>query len=382
MFAFNTILLSYIYSFSFVFFYLQFVFQQALDSLSRIPSDSDDTKKSFLQARRAVILAVVQQTKDTKTLEELVDGGYLNAIKLWLDQILDGTVGKSRPYPRFGFISCESLSLTVVYFTGSMDFLLHLLSSIIHLPVDKAIVKESGMGKAIGSLAKDKFCRGPNENAVQERVDQIKDAWHASVKARKVSATPDVKKEPTQEDPKPLPSSKRKITTEESSPETKRKIKIEAPPPKKVKSNPGFSMSALLEKVSGNKTLESKETTKWNSTQLPKEEVPAPSPKAEPSDTAIAKLGSNKEDPAPEKRGKLRVCESRRAPGTYLIVCLGKKASKRVKWADHFGIDLEKKANVDGAEENSGAEEKTEVSWADRKKRDRLREKELLAKVK
>ena len=70
--------------------------------------------------------------------------------------------------------------------------LLHLLSNIKDLPVTKSIVKQSGMGKAIGSIGKHSICAGtPNETAIMDRVDGIKSAWNASVKARKdkVSAT-------------------------------------------------------------------------------------------------------------------------------------------------------------------------------------------------
>ena len=42
------------------------------------------------------------------------------------------------------------------------------------------------MGKAIGSIEKNKICAGtPNEIAVKERVKGIKDAWNKSVKALK-----------------------------------------------------------------------------------------------------------------------------------------------------------------------------------------------------
>jgi hypothetical protein len=68
-----------------------------------------------------------------------------------------------------------------------MDLLLHLLSSISQLPVTKNSVKESGMGKTIGDLGKHKICAGtPNETAIKDRIQIIKDAWQASVKARKL----------------------------------------------------------------------------------------------------------------------------------------------------------------------------------------------------
>jgi hypothetical protein len=64
--------------------------------------------------------------------------------------------------------------------------LLHLLSSVTGLPVTKSVVKASGMGKAIGSIEKHALVVGtPNETAVKDRVQSIKDSWHASVKALK-----------------------------------------------------------------------------------------------------------------------------------------------------------------------------------------------------
>ena len=63
-----------------------------------------------------------------------------------------------------------------------------------------------------------------------------------------------------------------------------------------------------------------------------------------------------------------------------------KKQSKRVKWSDHFGGNLTASRILEGEElqpqqEEDGADESS-VSWSDRRRRDRLREKELLAKAK
>ena len=71
-------------------------------------------------------------------------------------------------------------------FIGGVDLLLHLLTNIIELPVTKSVVKDSGMGKAIGSIEKHPVCSGTlNETAVRERVEKIKTAWNKSVKALK-----------------------------------------------------------------------------------------------------------------------------------------------------------------------------------------------------
>jgi hypothetical protein len=59
---------------------------------------------------------------------------------------------------------------------------------------------------------------------------------------------------------------------------------------------------------------------------------------------------------------------------------------KRVKWSDHFGGNLTASRILEGDDlqpqpDEGGADEST-VSWSDRKKRDRLREKELFAQAK
>ena len=55
-----------------------------------------------------------------------------------------------------------------------------------------------------------------------------------------------------------------------------------------------------------------------------------------------------------------------------------------MKWHDHFGGDLTASHIIEGDEANADdtTAEGDGVSWTDRRRRDRLREKELLAKVK
>jgi hypothetical protein len=66
--------------------------------------------------------------------------------------------------------------------------LLHMLTNITTLPVTKSVVKDSGMGKAIGSVEKHSICAGtPNETPIKVRVRELKDAWNKSVKALKDS---------------------------------------------------------------------------------------------------------------------------------------------------------------------------------------------------
>jgi hypothetical protein len=60
-----------------------------------------------------------------------------------------------------------------------------------------------------------------------------------------------------------------------------------------------------------------------------------------------------------------------------------KKPEKRVKWADHFGGALSISQLVEDGETAEGENPiDASVSWTDRKKRDRIREKDLLAKAK
>jgi hypothetical protein len=113
--------------------------------------------------------------------------------------------------------------------------LLHLLSSITGLPVTKSVVKASGMGKAIGSIEKHSLVVGtPNETAVKDRVQSIKDSWHASVKALKGKDTPAATNTVT----------KRQIESPAPSPPSAKRVKV-ADDSKKVS-----SFSSLLKKVS------------------------------------------------------------------------------------------------------------------------------------
>jgi TFIIS helical bundle-like domain len=83
--------------------------------------------------------------------------------------------------------------------------------------VSKATIKDSGLGKAVGAIEKHRICKGsPNEAAISERVQQIKDAWSARVKAQKL-----------QEPPKEVTGSKRPLqTSSDASPSSTKKVKV------------------------------------------------------------------------------------------------------------------------------------------------------------
>ena len=70
--------------------------------------------------------------------------------------------------------------------------------------------------------------------------------------------------------------------------------------------------------------------------------------------------------------------------GGYAVAAPQKKQVKRVKWADHFGDPLSVSKMIEGNSSQPSQEEAPDatVSWSDRRRRDRLREKELLAQVK
>lgn len=58
--------------------------------------DSDDMKKNLMVQRRTILLAAVAGTPgDSPALEKIIAEGYLNAVKTWLDDILQHSVGES-----------------------------------------------------------------------------------------------------------------------------------------------------------------------------------------------------------------------------------------------------------------------------------------------
>jgi TFIIS helical bundle-like domain len=210
-------------------------------------------------------------------------------------------------------------------YKGGVDFLLHMLSNITDLPVTKSIVKDSGMGKAVGAIEKKSICAGtPNESAIKSRVQAIKSAWNKSVKARKEETTA-----PADSEIDSSTSKDRTVgTTKRSLPPTTTHV------PKKAKVGDGkaskssSSLSNLLRRVA-------------------------------PGDSSSNGDSANKSS---------------------------SKKKRSVKWADHFGSKLSmiKLIGSISDENNLSDELHTEptAGFLDRTKRDRHREKELLAKVK
>lgn len=255
---------------------------------------------------------------------------------------------------------------------GGMDLLLQLLSNIVDLPVNKAHVKQSGMGKLIGNVEKNSMVKDtPNEAAVKERVQKVKDAWYASVKARKsqdaaAAAAAAAKNDNT----KPSAGSKRELSSQSNgSPISVKRVKTD--------DDKNSSLSSLLKRVSGTKNNGSKPDSA-DSPAVPKKTTP---------------------EKSQSQAGKIFACVSRfRKPCGFFVaadsnsflylptagaVAKKKKSANRVKWADHFGGDLSASQLYEGENASAVAElTDTSVSWTDRKKRDRAREKELLSKMK
>lgn len=213
----------------------RFSLMQKAKDVSSIPAPSDELKKATLEQRRCILLAVVGGTpSNSPSLTRVLDKGFLVLVKTWLEDILSGSVG------RFFFaysstIVCVIVSnLSVRLLEGGVDLLLHLLSNVADLPVTKSVVKDSGMGKLIGSIEKHSICKGtPNETAIKERVERVKSSWNASVKARKAQ-------DATSSQPAKRPA---EIAAASPAPAKKPKTSDE---PKKTSS----SFSSLLKKVS------------------------------------------------------------------------------------------------------------------------------------
>ena len=206
---------------------------------------------------------------------------------------------------------------------GGIDLLLHLLTNITLLPVTKSIVKESGMGKAVGSIGKHRLIvDSPNKVAITERVNAIKDAWHKSVKVRK-----------------DRPQNSTAVASGQPS-STKRALgshSLPSSPAKKIKTddNKKSSFSSLLKKVEPASSL-----------------------------NFTGKLSSLADGDASKK------------------ATASKKSGRRLKWKDHFGGKLEAAKIIDDDNLIDADDDETSASWSDRKKLDSLREKELMAKAK
>lgn len=187
-------------------------------------------------------MAIVGSTSHSNpTVDGVLERGYLTHVKTWLDDILKGNVGAfllSPPW--FGWlpfrVATRLTPFSLFLSPGGVDLLLHLLKNIADLPVWTAVVKDSGLGKAIGSIEKHRICRDtPNEGPIREKVAIVKDHWKASVKARKIADPSSRDKVGAKREPV--------VSTEAASPSAKRT---------KVSESPKSSyFSSLVKKASG-----------------------------------------------------------------------------------------------------------------------------------
>jgi hypothetical protein len=87
------------------FFFFNYHSQKA-DNVEKISAVATtiELKKAALEYRRCIILGLVGSTSSTSpALERILENGYLDHVKIWLDDILNGTAGES--------VSNESCSL-------------------------------------------------------------------------------------------------------------------------------------------------------------------------------------------------------------------------------------------------------------------------------
>jgi hypothetical protein len=64
-------------------------------SLDSIHEEDPDAKKAVLVTRRCIILGLVGATPASNpSLGSILQQGYLNAVKQWMDEILHGSVGE------------------------------------------------------------------------------------------------------------------------------------------------------------------------------------------------------------------------------------------------------------------------------------------------
>ena len=262
---------------------------QKISCVENIGSANPASDRRTLDYRRCVVLAIVGATPaESPSVGRILTNGYLDSVKLWLDDTLSGSEGMFVAFVNaiflLGHVSIETFTDAASSSnTGGIDMLLHLLSNIANLPVTKTVVKNSGMGKAIGSIEKHSKCKGtPNEPAILERVLQVKDAWQASVKAKK----------PRDEVP---------VTEYASS--SKRPVELSAPSPiaKRIKPEPEqktTAFSSLLSKVRKPKAHDSSSTKTGDSISL----KPKPVPNFD--GTSAVSVNTNQSSVQADKKGK------------------------------------------------------------------------------
>ena len=317
-------------------------------SVLDIPGNIDlEAKAAMLAQRRAVLLSVVGSTPASNdAVTSVLNDGFLVTIKAWLDDILNSVV-------------------------GGVDLLLHLLDSVALLPVTKDMIAKSGAGKAITAIKSHSICKGtPNEGAIKERCAKVKEEWSASVRSRK-------QQKPVSLPPKLAATSTKRPLQGRSLPETAslpKKAKLtSSASPTVVKKKTSLSLSSMLQKV-GDK-----------SATIPNKNADAASKQPlSAAEAAPQKAKEREEETKMKSKDDLAIAKEEPS----VIIEEKKEIDDEVEfsWADQSGLALEQSHEFLGEQNPSERVEKkperTLASWSERRKRDRMREKELLAEHK
>lgn len=223
---------------------------------------------------------------------------------------------------------------------GGVDLLLHLLGSIAMLPVTKEMVTSSKLGKLVASVEKHPICvGGMNEVAIKDRVSKVKDEWSASVKrlkkANTSNSTPSSLKRSLDSDVAPNAASKKVKATEST-----RK-----------------SLSSYLSQVSGSTKEESAAEQARR--------------RAEEREAAL------KERLSKQDRVSEEIIEVDLTTNDAESDSSSEKKKKIVKWADMEGGPLTVSHGHDSKNFSHG-----DGNWSEKRKKDRVNEKQLLEKAK
>jgi len=340
-------------------------------SVLDIPGNIDlEAKAAMLAQRRTVLLSVIGSTPASNAaVTSVLNDGFLETIKAWLDDVLNSVV-------------------------GGVDLLLHLLDSVALLPVTKDMITTSGAGKAITAIKSHSICKGtPNEDAIKERCAKVKEEWSASVRARK-------QQKPVNSPPKPAMTSAKRPFQGGSPPamaSLPKKAKLaSSTSPATTKKKTSLSLSSMLKKV-GDKpgTVSNKNT---DVSKQPMSAAEAARQKTKERDEEIQKKLKDAQAIAKEEApvvieekketdDKVESEYTAAAPSASALNSNSKsKQVKSVSWADQSGQALEQSHEFSGEQNPSEKAEKkperTLASWSERRKRDRMREKELLAEHK
>ena len=339
-------------------------------SVLDIPGNIDlEAKASMLAQRRAVLLSVIGSTPaSNEAVSTVLNNGFIGTIKAWLDDVLNSVV-------------------------GGVDLLLHLLDSVALLPVTKDMITKTGAGKAITAIKSHSICKGtPNESAIKERCAKVKEEWSASVRARK-------NQKPVGSPPKPVTNTAKRplqVATSSSMAPLPKKAKVTSSTtsPTAVKKKTSLSLSSMLKKVGDKPATTTKKSA--DTSKQPQSASETAQQKVSGRDEEIKKpVDSQSQQTAPviieeKKEADDKGVSEKAAPPAATTSAMSSdsksKPAKSVSWADQSGQALEQSHEFSGeqnpSEKTEKKAEKTLASWSERRKRDRMREKELLAEHK